>query len=216
MKYAATVLILCVLFATSSFAEDLNPPEWRGLPGTTYQHWTFDSQQGPNWYPEYANNPYGDPYLHTDLGNEVWHSFFEGYNGVLETTQGSIVQLEIPNAPQPNDYKLIRVQITFLESYVFGSDHMMVELWDPPGGYEFERWQLLWLGDTPNGSWHYAAWDVTIPFNPDHETIALIPWGFVGPNMIIDQIVVDTYCVPAPGALSLLALGGLLVTRRRR
>jgi len=215
MKYAATVLSIGVLFAAPALAEDFYPPDWRGLPGTTYQHWTFNSPQGPNWYPEQVDNPYGDPYLHTEMGTDVWHDYFEGYYGVLETRDMDAVLLEIPNAPYPNDYKEIRVQVTFFESWPFGGDHPRVELWDPPG-YEFNNWIIEWLGDTPNGSWHYAAWDITIPFNPDHETIALVPWGSVGPNMFIDQIVVDTYCVPAPGVLTLLALGALVGTRRRR
>ena len=39
----------------------------------------------------------------------------------------------------------------------------------------------------------------------------------VGPAMIaLDEIVIDTICIPEPATIALLGLGGLALIRRRR
>ena len=38
----------------------------------------------------------------------------------------------------------------------------------------------------------------------------------IGGDVFVDQLVVDTICIPEPATMSLLALGGLALLRRKR
>ncbi len=85
--------------------------------------------------------------------------------------------------------------------------------------------------------WMCAAFDLQLRPNPDSETIGLDfgtswPWWYYYPigghpypywaypgggSVIIDQVVIDTRCVPEPVTMTLLALGGVgLLLKRRR
>jgi len=55
---AAILFGLAVGSALPASADDLIPPCWRGRPGTTFQHWRFDTNTNPA-SPELVNNPNG-------------------------------------------------------------------------------------------------------------------------------------------------------------
>ncbi len=62
MRRALLVLTAAALIAPLAMADDLNPPAWRGAPGSTFQHWNFDN--GPYSQPiapDMVDNPYGSP-----------------------------------------------------------------------------------------------------------------------------------------------------------
>jgi hypothetical protein len=64
------------------------------------------------------------------------------------------------------------------------------------------------------GSWLLDRWIFRIEPNPAHEQIVITSdpvWGSV-----IDQVVVDTYCVPEPASVGLVVLGALAVLARMR
>ena len=74
--------------------------------------------------------------------------------------------------------------------------------------------QTVVVEDLALGQWllDLSVW--RIEPNPPHETIVLRSdpmWGAV-----IDQVVVQTICIPEPLTISFLALGGLFLRRRRR
>ncbi|MCX5634401.1 MAG: PEP-CTERM sorting domain-containing protein [Planctomycetota bacterium] len=64
------------------------------------------------------------------------------------------------------------------------------------------------------GGWFLDQNIWRIELNASHEQIILTSnslWGSV-----IDQIVVDTYCIPEPASMSLLILGCFAVFKKRR
>ncbi len=209
MRRFLATLSAIVLFTPWALADDLYPPDWRGEPRTTFEHWGFGSDQGTNWIPELYDNPYGSPYAYTGGGAETWLGSWQGRQGVLWISSDTLY-LHLPNHPEPNDEKIIQLQVTFWEdpSYQYPTDHPYVSVVDP-NGTSNDR-QITFLG---NG-WHHTVWDITIPENPPYEVIALDPWS--GRDMYIDQIVVDTWCVPEPTTIELLIVGSLFVIKRRR
>ena len=54
---------------------------------------------------------------------------------------------------------------------------------------------------------------ITIEPHPDLETIELRPNDC---TMYIDQIIVDTICIPEPATICLFGFGGLAILKKRR
>jgi hypothetical protein len=63
--------------------------------------------------------------------------------------------------------------------------------------------------------WVTELWWVFIEPNPTQETLIL---SSMDPTqtLYIDQVYVDSYCLPEPTSLAMLAVGGVLAIRRRR
>ena len=59
MKHHVAVMVLCSLAVVgSALADDLYPPQWRGLDGSTLAAWEF-STSDVNPAVDLENNPYG-------------------------------------------------------------------------------------------------------------------------------------------------------------
>jgi len=192
---------IIAMLAPSVCADDLNPPFWRGDPGTTLQMWEFGTAANPT-PPDVVANPYGDPLL-TVAGNfpyTLWKATDFGHQGVWRFEDWMI--LEIPNNPEPNDHKYIWMQITYSSGY--GHDP---ELFTLPPEASIMPISKVQLDDY---YWH-GTYVITITPNCAFETIYIEPRDCTA---YIDEIVVDTICIPEPASLLLLAVAGLFLRRR--
>ncbi len=204
MKYL-TVLAFAAALVAPTLGDDLYPPPWRGEPNTTFQHWTFSYDQGSLWVPELSNNPYGQPSMHTYWGDEEWYDQFQGRQGVVNPWSNT-VYLDLPNSPLPNDLKIVYFQITYWPLDDYGSPAYPYGLQTaPPSANQF----MVNYINLPDG-WIYESWQFEIPGNPPFEQLIFS----TGNDLYIDQMVVDTLCIPEPASLLLVAVAGLFLRRR--
>lgn len=197
-----TIMVLSV--CAPVIADDLNPPPWRGQPGTTFQKWEFMTPN-PSPLPDAMNNPYGIPQTMVLPGfQQVWWPELKGRMGVWPLS-GSI-ETTIPNSPIANPWKDVWVQLTWSPQVPGGV--VMVE--ERRFGGIFTEISRMPLG----GEWFHSTYHFRIYPNPDWETIFI--WGSVD----VDELVIDTQCVPEPSSLMVLAgslfgLAGFIARRRR-
>lgn len=206
------LIALCVLAVPAlASADDIMPPAWRGLPGTTYTEWSswmFDDASG-FFAPDVATQSPLEPYVGPSvIAPGPWAPTPDG---ILFLSPFSIL---LSNFETPNPVKEIRLQVTYLNIDsapnvlgVYGSDPQM-------------DWQISWFDYVSHGeNWYTDVYDLTLWPNPSYEVIDV--GNQFGP-VLVSQVVVDTWCVggpavPVPAAIWLLGSGliGLLGLRRK-
>ena len=240
MKSAQVYLIACVLGLTAAapaWADDVLPPDWRGSYGTITAEWDYWGQPGVGpgasiLYPHQVTaNPGGfdpmQPAAYASWNSSCYvHDTLNGRQSVLEVNPGGglgPVEFGLLNYDGLNPEKRIRIQITFqgtgvMDFYTYGGSG------SPPTVPWSPIWPLTKVDAIVSASyahpdgWQTNAYDLILEPNPSWEVI-YFDWGYAGPGgwtAFIDQVVIDTWCVPEPGSVSLLVLGGLLALRRTR
>lgn len=198
-------LVASLLLATNAaFADDLYPPPWtRGGPGTTFQQWEF-SNGNPTPPPDLVNNPYGMPSLQAWPGTgQFWVDEWGGRQGMWPLS--GTIEVTIPNRPLPLPYKDIWVQITWAKQV----DTSTPVVWDMLSGIYGSLVQEIVLGPAPTGSWYHSIYQIHIEPNPVSEIVK------IDGTLVVDQLVIDTICIPEPATIALLGLAGLMILRRR-
>jgi len=199
-------LVVLVLSFNTVYAEDFNSPSWRGDSMTTYQQWEFGSSTNPV-YPDFEDNIHGPPLLTiadetaspqwkaTDLYGDnmregVWR--FDDYMSVT-----------IGNFNQDNPLKVVWLQMTYYDTGGVEPDIIMDPVYD----------NIRVVEKVEAGGYWNISFEIEISPNPVEETIEIHPGD--GP-LYVDEVVIDTICVPEPVSIALLGLGGLVFLRKRR
>ena len=226
-------IVLCMGLLTSfAVADDVLPPDWRGQPGTVTAAWDNwgDGSSSSILYTQQqvqANPGWGQQFAF--VAQAGWSSSVGVLDSVGERT--SVLEINHPsqlcpvgfglrNYQNDNEEKLIRIQITYLGPGVldFYIGTMPTDPVEFPPPIALDGWHDAIAADAyqHDDGWTTTAYDITLYPNPAYEGIGL-NWGYACTGTtFIDQVVIDTWCVPEPASLSLLALGGLALLRRRR
>jgi len=204
---SSSVLVLAlvgILFSvTAVYAEDYNPPTWRGNDRTTYQRWEFGTDTNPASPEVDYDNSLGMPTA-SITGSYPYTQYKETYLGETGVWRfEDYISIEIQNWPDPLDYKEIWLQMTF---YADGGVNPDVSTQPTAGSVEV-------VEKTENGDYWNITYDIIIEPNPESETIYIQPSGC---TLYISEIVIDTICTPEPLTIGLLGFGGLMLIRRRK
>ena len=202
MKHHVAVILICSLaVAGSALADDLNPPPWqRGMDGTTWAAWEF-STPDPKPMPDAGYLPYGPPdtTVWTGVGQQWWDSW-EGRQGVWPLS--GAMEMLLFNRPEPLPYKDIQIQITWMPQVPRAEPVVTELMWGGTGEL---------IDEIPLSSdWTHSTYMIHLEPNPDMETV------WIEGSIMVDEVVIDTICIPEPMTLSLLALGALALGRKRR
>ena len=229
---AAFVLGLTLFSIGAAHADYKNPPGWDGNPYFTHQTWNFhetpdayDEFDNPVFYPEYDDNPYGIPeMIHDDfLSTAVWHDTWEGRSNVWQYDDTSIVDFFVPNSPNPDLTKEVWFQATY---YTTDGGQISEDSWiypEPaelfPDGVGVSFAQVSREAVDGEAGWYHETWMGTIFPQPELEDFCIFFDDGAGnpATVYLDQVDIDTRCVPIPGAVWLLGSGliGFAGIRRR-
>jgi hypothetical protein len=212
MKKITVILIVSVFVCNFSVnptsAEDLNPPDFRYQDGTTYARWEFFTDD-PMPIPDDQFNPYGTASMEIwpGVGQAYWPQW-GGRDGVWPLSGAA--EIAIDNRPEPLPYKDILVQLTWAEQV----QDVVPLIWETISGVEAELLDQVTLnptGEAPpaDGFWYHSTYLIHLEPNPDFEIVR------IDGAVMIDELVIDTICIPEPCTIALLGLGGMVLLRRK-
>jgi hypothetical protein len=190
MKNFTVICFLVVLGAGSA-----------AFAATTSQTWYFNTNDPMPPMPDVVDNAFGAPFLMVDISPAGgWIDGAWALSGEIDVV--------IPNDPTLRDEKKIEIWLTWqagdLTSYLPSRPLVGVSA-DPMTGME-----MLIKPQDPIGDWNVTLYDITIRPNPASEWIA------IKGNILVDQLTINTECIPEPATMGLLGLGSLALLRNRR
>ncbi|MCK4886517.1 MAG: PEP-CTERM sorting domain-containing protein [Planctomycetes bacterium] len=219
MKKLLVVLMLLVVLclASNSFALDLNPPDWRGQLATTLTIWEFLTPD-INPVPDIQINPFGFADT-TVYPAHPWEEIWGGMDGVWPLS--GALEVKIPNNPVENELKLIQIQLTWSSEYPVPTQPVvMIDATRvngqavPQDDINLIGQQIIQLDPTyePGASefWYHTTYLFEIVPNPLFENI------YISGSIMVDEVVIDTICIPEPATLALLSLGTVVFLRKKR
>ena len=219
MRKLTLTVMLVSLWASSAGADYYDPPEdWPDNPYFTHQQWEFSTSQNPiPAEPGYVN-PNGEPSALV-YGDAIWIDDPSDYFptarrgmwvvGGFDVPTSAWVELTVPNDPLLPE-KLVWLQITY---FLTGAPGASYDADLVPSGSEVVTVvpgsEVAY--DVPGESgWFYFEKMWSIQPQPAEEVITAtinLPAMAV---LAMDEVAVDTICIPEPATLSLLAVGACL------
>ncbi len=209
MKILKVVLVWAVVglfLAAPALGDDLYPPPWRGEWSTTSQYWEFMTPNLGPLQPD-GSPAGGQPWLPstnvvvTPYGDWISYDPISGREGIWPLS--GEIDVTVDNHNPPNLYKWVWVQLTWRPQQP-NCEPSICEFNPLPVGCPEIKSEI-----TLPGGWYHTTYFWEIRPNPPDEFFTIR--GFID----VDELVVDTWCIPEPGTLGLLVLGSLALLRRR-
>ncbi|MBN1845551.1 MAG: PEP-CTERM sorting domain-containing protein [Sedimentisphaerales bacterium] len=240
MKHICISLLVVFLGVQLVSADYNNPPGWENNPYFTHQSWSFTDASNPS-APDPGFISPGSPSFNLTAANRTWVDdiglVYDFGGNPLGTRQGGWkiegpstdevwFTVDIPNEPNPHMYKELWFELTFrvtdmthagsitndvdLQVYAEGiidGDHKFDYLGDLGGAFGIDINGHIWLRF--EGTFRYDP-------QPPWEQIMLTGSVADGQQVLLDQIDIDTRCVPEPTTMGLLGMGVFALLRRRK
>ena len=219
--WRALVLAALVVMAVSAFAEvDPTVPLWRGSEGSTYQKWSFDSEDNPAVLSSDPGlNPYGDPTAFVTVGDlgSGWQPNMGGFGtqtGLWDLGSLGTISIDLPNRPYDGGFKELWISVVCFEDPGWMVAPAVEVLCGGVISFLGEETYLV-EEDSISGQWNVRLTKWRIEPNPNSEHVLITSDVF---GSVIDRIEIDTICVPEPASFATLLMGGpfLLALRRRK
>jgi len=209
-------------------AEQANPmaPDDGGVGnpyGTAYFHMTAPN----NTWKDNLGSVFTPPPDPIYLGDRQGGWRVEGPSGTPGSAREEWFAVDIPNVKNPNMMKEVWIELTFMVTDLTHantiSDDVDLQIYadgnigNDDYRFDYHGASEEGLGVSLNGEiWVRSAATFSYFPQPGEETIVLSGWMADGQYVILDQIDVDTRCIPEPTATALLGMGVLALFRRRK
>ena len=222
-KLILLVAVLALFVCQAAFSLDVQPPPWRGQLSTTSQMWGFGtySESGMEIQPD-GPAPGGQPWLpSTKLWwepgplpfEQEWMSYYQpsvlqlhdiGY-GVIPLS-GWIDVIVDNHDPNPQNEKWIHIQVTWAPQSGGTVFPPIVHVDDLLNGTN----EVLPIYEEPLvGPWKTTIYEIHLPQNPIDE------WVYIEGDIFVDELIIDTWCIPEPGSMALIGIGLLALMKRK-
>ena len=209
------VLLAFLVAPAAAMAEDLLPPWWRGMPGTTSQVWEFmdptTNLPGVPILPDPLPPVGGEPWLPstqvivTPGPDMYWLEEHEGGIGVWPLS--GWIDVVVDNFPEPNPEKWIQVQLTWLPQDQ-GVEPRLFEIFPEPS----PQYPPTYVDAIASNGWNHRTYEWRLDHNPLDE------WFTIDGSIYVDELVIDTWCVPEPSTIVslivLVMMAGFVFLRR--
>ncbi|MGD0571812.1 MAG: PEP-CTERM sorting domain-containing protein [Sedimentisphaerales bacterium] len=206
MTFVALVVLSMAVVADASYGG----PSWRGGTGTTLEQWSFSSSSTDS-FPDSYNNTYGEPELWVD-GSTTYFSSKDTYNGVWTLGTGDIA-IEIPNNPNnaAGTEKHIWTEITWKVAGLVARvpDSLMVGVYPEYSVGDYTEMDFTRSDTSLGNGWFSTIVKTDIWPNPTSELITITG------DVYIDEVTIDTQCIPEPATFGLLIGGAFIAIRRK-
>lgn len=213
--WLCTILALGAHGSALAALMDLDAPSWRTTPPgsatTTMQGWSFSTNANPAVADALHNN-FGTPTLTIDNGGyplgTAWFSTYAGATGVWSFTAVGAINVYIPNTGNnaPDTWKEINLQIVYKDGGGTGDEIPL--LTDP----QLESTVRTRHQEIGTNGYFLDTYKIVIRPNPPGEEVLAFTMQC---KLFVDEIVIDTICLPEPATMAILALGGLMLQRRK-